>query len=192
MAGTPMKEDFMRKKVILIFLWISSCIIFLLVGYIIRKPQKEMENPKKYDSQENKQVTVKKSKKPGTATAIFLPDDNLFNFFTLKSEKDPNLGATICRQENEPKNITGLVISNKGFEKEAGPVLYVGFYKESGLVKSLEVREGSRHLREWGFREDTSLEYETKFNENNEGTKQYFDKEGNPTRSEKFIIHHGS
>ncbi len=109
-------------------------------------------------------------------------------------EGEGGCAVGVYRFSDEMDTITGVGVWQGADRNNSGEkgVLGAKFYKESGQVKKINVDNDDGPSWEWKLREDGTLEYRIKYDKNNLGIKQYYDREGTPTKTEKVVVSHGS
>jgi len=156
------------QSIALIATWGATCLGSFLLGRCVfpaTSPRQHLPMP------------VAQEIKP---TIVNLPPRQ---FISAVSAGNPESKVAIMGRVPDLKTITGVYVFT-GAQGDCG----LTFYDGSGNVKSILIRRQTKRAREWGFREDGSIEYVTEYR-NDTGNRQEFDSEGKPTRKITEIVH---
>lgn len=121
-----------------------------------------------------------------SATVVTLPPRK---FVSLVGESTGDYGprANIFRSNLK------LITSAKIWSSMDQSSLSASFFEDSGSVKYVRVASKEGHSRDWGFREDGSVEYFTVYKYDGAGTaageRRHLDSNGNLTRTEHITEH---
>jgi hypothetical protein len=151
-------------------IWILACLASALAGFCVATLFDDFwQGEEKAETEEM------------DATIVALPARQ---FVAVKGGKSQ---VNIIRRDVDLQHVTGVTVITDG-----GGRLDATFAKVRGVVRSLSVSDGSKHVREWQLREDGSIESETTFSpDGRQGTQRLFDPEGVCTNTVTLKVHQG-
>ena len=165
----------MARRILLAAAWAASCIACFLGGWYLSASV----------AARGSSIRPVREGSAIAPTIIKLPPRP---FISVVSAANPESRVNIFGRISDLKVIT-LATVYSGAEGDCS----VSLYPSSGNVKSILVRRDEKRAREWGLREDGSLEYVTVYEKDGlRGRRQEFDNEGKLTRTVTEVVHGGS
>jgi hypothetical protein len=118
-----------------------------------------------------------------TATKVAIPRKHMV---ALTAEDGSEPIVVITRRAPDLTVITGVAVVPSG-----DAAAYFSFFKDTGAVSSIRVKHDNGDELEWGFRKNGSVDFGPVLDKEKlkRGNRQYYDRDGKPTRIESFVIH---